>query len=250
MRVLSAVAVAVVAVTLAACAPAAAPPPPQPVPTDTPRPVSDQEAAALGQLQYRNYLVGSRSVAVALQDGGHSLRLDGVIDYRTGTGLAVLTVDDAPDSVLMWDSHYVATHPSAPGIIGPVPDDLSDWALTPLNPLSGQVSALLSELVGLGMRQPLNPSVVEAGGALWLRNDSVDGTSVGVFTAPVARIGATAPPTVDPNASDAHYWITADGLLERLELRVGGTWLTIDFGTSSREIPDLPAFTATNPPHE
>src|SRR4051812_21127005 len=74
-----------------------------PTPTSAPdaaRPVTEEESQTLALVRFNNFDAGTRRMTATLEDRGHELALDGWVDYTTHTGLALLTVDGAPDREL------------------------------------------------------------------------------------------------------------------------------------------------------
>jgi hypothetical protein len=214
-------AVAVLAV-LAGCTTA-----PEPDP-DAARPVTEEESQTLALVRFNNFDAGTRRLTATLEDRGHALALDGWVDYTTHTGLALLTVDGAPDRDLVWNGAYVALRPSTTTGAPEVPADLNGWDATELDAGAAPLHALLIVLASLGADRPENPLLLQQGGALRLREDSVGDTPVTVFTGP--NDGAVVDGVVDPEAASVRYWVDDDGLLLRVEVRLGSTWATVDLG--------------------
>lgn len=214
-------AVAVLAM-LAGCAAAPSPDP------ETARPVTVEESQALALVRFNNFDAGARRMAATLDDRDHELALDGWVDYTTHTGLALLTVDGAPDRDLVWDGAYVATRPTTEAGAPAVPADLGGWDATPLDAQATPLQALLIVVASLGADRPENPLLLQQGGALWLRDDTVGDRSVAVFTGP--SDSAVIDGVINPDAASVRYWVDADGLLVRVEVRLGASWATVDLG--------------------
>ena len=219
-----------VASVLAGCVAPAAGPAPEP----TPRVVTDTEAELLAVVRFNNFDAGARSISADLDDRGHALHLDGWVDYTTHTGVALLSVDGAHDRVLVWDGALVATSPvtseelaSSSSSLPPIPESVEGWAATKLDAAAAPLHALLVVLASLGADRPENPLLLRQGGALWLREDAVDGEPVTVFAGPSSSAAEGA---IDPAAASVRYWIAESGLLRRLEVRLGDEWADVVLG--------------------
>jgi hypothetical protein len=221
-RVTSWLAVAAVLAVLAGCAVA-----PEPEP-DAARLVTEEESQTLALVRFNNFDAGARRITATLDDRGHELVLDGWVDYTTHTGLALLRVDGAADRELVWDGTYVATRPTTTTGTPAVPADLGGWDAAALDPQATPLQALLIVLASLGADRPENPLLLRQGGALWLRDAALDDRPVTVFTGP--NDGAVVDGVIDPEAASVRYWVDADGLLVRVEVRLGATWASVDLG--------------------
>lgn len=195
---------------------------------DAARPVTEEESQTLALVRFNNFDAGARRMTATFDDRGHDLTLDGWVDYTTHTGLALLRVDGAPDRQLVWDGAYVATRPTNLTGAPAVPADLGGWDATALDAQATPLQALLIVLASLGADRPENPLLLQQGGALWLREDSIDDRPVTVFTGP--SDGAVLDGVVDPEAASVRYWVDGDGLLVRFEVRLGATWATVELG--------------------
>jgi hypothetical protein len=195
---------------------------------DAARPVTDEESQTLALVRFNNFDAGARRMTATLEDRGHDLGLDGWVDYTTHTGLAVLSVDGAPDREVAWNGAYVATRPTTVGGAPDAPVDLDGWDATELDAQAAPLQALLIVLASLGADRPENPLLLQQGGALWLRNDSIGDRPVSVFAGP--HDAAVVAGAIDPDASSVRYWVDEDGLMLRVEVRLGATWATVDLG--------------------
>lgn len=202
------------------------------------RPVTMDEAQLLATVRFRNFDAGARAVSTSLTDGGIELELDGWVDYASEIGYAVLAEDQIPSYLLVWDASTVAAKPteateaaalSTPPIM--IPTSEVGFESSPLN-TTGALHPLLAILISLGNDRPDNPLLLQQGGALWLREDTVAGTAVTVFSGPNGSDDAAGLATsnvVDPEASNTRYWIDADGLLLRFDVRLGVDWVSVLF---------------------
>jgi hypothetical protein len=214
-------------------------------PTTTPsgaRAVTTEESQVLATVRFHNFDTGARGFTTSLRDAGTDLALVGWVDFTTGVGLATLSESGTPSYLLVWNATTVAAKPinadEAAAVSTPpvrTPTDSSNFSSSPLG-TDGALHPLLSILIALGNDRPDNPLLVQQGGALWLRDDTVGSTAVTVFAGPTTADGSTdttTQATVDPEASSTRYWVDADGLLQRFDVRLGADWVTIDFGTAT-----------------
>ena len=202
-----------------------------------PRAVTAEEAQLLAIARFKNFDAGARAVSVDFEDAGHALSLVGWFDYATGIGYGELADSGTPNSLLTWQGDTLAVHPAV-GATAPLPppgaaDALdSSWRSGPMDPTSSTLHAVLEFVEELGSTRPENPLLLQQGGALWLRDDSLAGTPVTVFAGPTGLAGPSDSPTAPSGdgASRVHYWVDTTGLLLRVDVLLGAAWVTIDLG--------------------
>lgn len=217
---------------------------------DGARPVTTEEAQLLATARFRNFDAGARRITTSLTDAGTELGLTGWVDYRAEVGFAVLAADGKTSHLLLWDATTVAAKPtddSEAGQIfaGPVrtPASAADFAAAPLSD-TGALHPLLAILIALGNDRPDNPLLLQQGGALWVREDTVGDTPVTVFAGPIDANQATEPSEsdstdgsrsapVDPEASSTRYWLDSEGVILRFDVRLGVEWVTVFFGAAA-----------------
>ena len=111
--------------------------------------------------------------------------------------------------------------------------DLSDpeWQIQTLDPTASGLDALLAAISALGSDRPDNPLLLQQSGALWLREDEVDGTPVTVFAAPPSDEPVDAGIAGRALRDDAtlRLWVGGDGLLLRAEVKLNNAWSVVDF---------------------
>lgn len=230
----AAVLATVVAALLAGCAASASAEP-------TPRPVTAEEAQLLAVTRFDNFDAGSRPFRTSLSEQGTALELQGWIDYASSLGYAAVTGSFDPQA-LVWTSTTVGITTSEPDSDGnpalPIPalDDPA-WAMHELDPTAARLDALLIALGGLGSDRPDNPLLVQQTGAFWLGTDDVDGTAVTIFAAPPSDEppGPSSPP-ITADTSPLRLWVDADGLMLRVEVRLGDEWITVDMPDESAPV--------------
>ncbi|WP_166868759.1 hypothetical protein [Salinibacterium sp. ZJ70] len=203
----------------------------------TARPVTSAESELLAIARFANFDHGSRRFATTVQERGVELRLQGWVDYPSQLGYAAVTGDFRSQAMIWTDGviGIIAREPDAHGDpILPMPA-LNDpgLALDSMDPTTSRLDALLGIISALGADRPDNPLLLRQSGALWLRADDIDGTSVSVFAAPPsdAPRDASAPPLTADSAG-LRLWLDATGLMLRAEARIGDQWTTIDFSTT------------------
>jgi hypothetical protein len=223
-----------------------------------PRPITSTEAELLAVVRFKNFDAGTRTFDVEFRDAGTPLSLTGWVDYSTEVGYGLLSDSGTPVDLLLWDSRTLAASPiTTTTTVAPLPPPQADlksgdpkpgsklgpnWTTATLTS-HGALHPLLRILTALGNDRPDNPLLLQQGGALWLRTDTIGSSAVTVFAGPTLS-GATAKPTAKPapkpaatpgatvnaDASNTRYWVTKSGLLLRLDVRLGAEWVTITFG--------------------
>lgn len=219
---------------------------PEPSPTSSVRPVTTEEAQLLAIARFNNFDAGSRPFSTDVQERGADLHLQGWVDYVSQLGYASVTGTFDPQA-LLWTATTVGVTAQPPDATGhpPLPiRALNDpaWTSAPLDAQASRLDALLTTIGGLGADRPDNPLLVQQSGALWLREDEIDGTPVTVFAAPPADEPLTeSEPAPDADTSSLRLWVDAAGLLLRAETRIGDSWTTIDFPDEPAPDLELPA---------
>ncbi len=233
-RLLIPAAIVVLLVAIAGCAPAE---------VSGPRIVTTDEAQLLAVMRFKNFDAGTRSITTSFRDAGSSLGLTGWVDYSGGAGYGLLSDAGKPADLLLWNQSTLAALPYSAGTTAPLPPpevDPSlgvDWQTAALS-ARGALHPLLAILTHLGNDRPDNPLLLRQGGTLWLRSDRIGDTVVTVFAGPTGtgstpEPGSAASNSVDPDTSNTRYWVDESGLLLRLEVRLGGDWVTVDFGSAN-----------------
>lgn len=210
------------------------------------RPVTTDEAQLLAIARFNNFDLGSRPFTAEVQERGTDLHLQGWVDYASLLGYAAVTGAFEPQA-LLWTATTVGIATQQPDSTGdptlPIPAlDGGSWTSSPLDAEASRLDALLATIGGLGADRPDNPLLVQQSGALWLREDEIDGTPVTVFAAPPSDEpldASDAPP--DADTSPLRLWVDESGLLRRAEIRIGDTWTTIDFPDTPGADLELPA---------
>lgn len=206
--------------------------------SDGPRPLTTDEAQRLAIARFTNFDAGVRSVAFEVDDAGVHYAADGWIDFEAGLGYATLRAE-GDGALIAWTAETIGSHapvddeqkPPIPPPVSSVDD--ADWSTSALSPAASRLHAALAIVLQAGHDRPDNPVLLQQTDARWLRSDEVGGDVVDVVAGPTSD-HAFDPETSVDDGSDAtvRYWVDRDGLLRRLEARLGGSpdWTAIDFG--------------------
>lgn len=211
---------------------------------DGPRPLNVEESQRLSLVRFSNFRTGVRAVRFEVADAGSHYGVTGWVDFTAGFGYTTVLEGrrgaEAPFALVAWDaatisSHAPASDTGAPPL--PPPDVAADdpaWTSSPLSPEASRLHAAMATVLAAGNDRPDNPVLLQQTDARWLRADEVDGVPVDVLTGPTSdhvydpASGAAA----DGSDATVRYWIDHDGLLRRMELRLGGgaEWTVVEFG--------------------
>ncbi len=209
------------------------------------RPVTTEESQLLAAMRFKSFDAGSREFATVVVEQGTSLHLHGWVDYVSHLGYAAVTGEGFESQALLWQADTVGIRTAPPDAAGlptlplPAASDAA-WTSRPLQPDSSALDATLALIGNLGADRPENPLLVQQTGALWLREDELDGTAVTVFAAPPSDQVVDAA-TIDPEASSLRLWLDETGLLRRAQVRQAGFWYDIDFGLTPGPALAVPA---------
>ena len=199
-----------------------------------PRAVTSAEAQLLAIARFQNFEARTRPFETSFTLSGVDVTMRGWVDYVAKLGYASVEGDFGTEAVLWTDSSLGAV-PQAADSDGyptfPIPAlDEPLWQIQELDATSSALGALVATISALGSDRPDNPLLLQQSGALWLRDDEIDGTPVTVFAAPASDApledGVDA---VDPDASTLRLWLDSTGLLRRAEVALNDTWTIIDF---------------------
>lgn len=241
LRRLAALAIAACLVAgVAGCSAASASPPAEAgAPASAgPRPLTTDEAQRLAIMRFTNFDARVRSIHFEVDEGGVHYAVDGWIDFEAGLGYAALRADGAR-ALIAWSAETIGSRAAIddaeqPPIPPPVSSaDDPDWSTSALSPDASRLHAVLAIIVRAGHDRPDNPVLLQQTDARWLRSDEAGGEPVDVVAGPTSD-HAYDPETAVGDGRDAtvRYWVDRDGLLRRLETRIGGLadWTAIDFG--------------------
>lgn len=209
--------------------------------SEGPRPLTSEESERLAVARFRNFDDGVRSVAFSVTDSGATYAVDGWLDFVSGLGYGAISGEESTETLLLAWTHSALT--SRPWQVGepaplPPPDPSGsdqDWTSSELSPEESRLHALLAIVVSMGSDRPDNALLLSQTDARWLRTDEVDGVAVDVITGPTADVPydpETSTAAGDGSDATLRYWVDADGLIHRLEVRLGGAgeWTAVEFG--------------------
>ncbi|MFJ8160164.1 hypothetical protein ACIRBY_04450 [Streptomyces sp. NPDC096136] len=205
---------------------------PRPAPSAAASPaLTTPQAELLALTRFANYRRGTAQVTADIPVPGKSARLTGRLDWRHGTGLALLQIDggarDQGRHLLSWTRTTVSMQRDWTGSL-PAHPPQNGWTEHPLTARASTVDTTLLLLLNLAANRPDNAQLLLHSGARHLGSEKVDGTPVTVFAGP----STTTPPGATREAARTvagrtRYWIDADGRLRRFSAHLGsGTdWL-------------------------
>ncbi|NED96054.1 hypothetical protein G1H11_12120 [Phytoactinopolyspora alkaliphila] len=212
------------------------------------RPLTADEAQRLAIMRFTNFNTGVRAVRFEVTDSGARYAVDGWVDFESGLGYAGVHDNRADGGqgplLVAWSEDTISSHDPVgddEAVPLPPPDTATGtdaWTSSSLSPAESRLHAALAVVLAAGSDRPDNPLLLRQTDARWLRSDEVDGVPADVILGPThdeAHDPATS--TAAPDGSDAtlRYWIDDDGLLMRMEVRLGGgaEWTVVDFDDAS-----------------
>ncbi|MEW1633093.1 hypothetical protein AB0469_03370 [Streptomyces sp. NPDC093801] len=205
---------------------------PRPAPSAAAPPaLTTPQAELLALTRFTNYRRGTARVSADIPVQGKSARLTGRLDWRHGTGLALLQIDGGPRDqgrhLLSWNRTTVSMRRDWTGSL-PARAPRDGWTEHPLTARTSTVDTTLLLLLDLAANRPDNAQLLLRSGARRLGSEQVDGVPVTVFAGPSAT------PSQDATRESSRtvpgrtrYWIDADGHLRRFSAHLGGgtDWL-------------------------
>ncbi|MBZ2196749.1 hypothetical protein [Occultella gossypii] len=210
-----------------------------------PRPLTSEEAERLAVARFRNYDDGVREVSFEVTDSGVTYAVDAWVDWVNHVGYGAVADAAGSESLLLaWTPSGLSTYPWTPGEPAPLPAPglagaaAQEWTSSELAPDASRLHTLLALVVDLGADRPDNALLLSQTDARWLRVDDVDGVSVDVIAGPTADVvydPATSTAAGDGSDATVRYWVTDDGTILRLEVRLGGAgeWTPVEFGPAA-----------------
>jgi hypothetical protein len=196
-----------VTLALAACSP----------PAPSAQSLTAEQAERLAVVRFRNFDAGVRAIDIripASQAG--ELTVTGWFDYAAGVGYGAAASESGSLGLVWWNTSTIATREVAVDT-AVLPSPADGWIAGDLDPDSSQLAAVLTIVGSLGADRPENPQLLRQSDAAWLRSDEIGGVDVDVFAGPSGD-GESADGALDART---HYWVDADGLLHRFEVRIG-----------------------------
>ncbi|WP_030243129.1 hypothetical protein [Streptomyces sp. NRRL S-350] len=189
------------------------------------RPVTTDEASRLALSRLNLYQASPVAVTLtAAEGGGVTIRVDGVVDYRSHRGVGRYRTTGASGpldhGLIVWDTGGLGLAPEPAGVDGPAwqqAEHVPRAGWSPRSYTADPLDAGLSLLVQLGADRPDNPLLLAQSGARWLGRDRIDGRSYDRFAGPRAQGAAP-----DGGRSPLTYWVDGDGALRRVTMRMTG----------------------------
>ncbi|WP_030061664.1 hypothetical protein [Streptomyces novaecaesareae] len=211
------------------------------------RPVTTDEASRLALSRLNLHQASPVGVTLtAAEGGGVTIRVEGVVDYRShrGVGRYQTTGASGPldHGLIVWDTGGLGLAPEPAGVDGPAwqqAEHVPRAGWSPRSYTADPLDAGLSLLVQLGADRPDNPLLLAQSGARWLGRDRIDGRSYDRFAGPRAQGAAP-----DGGRSPLTYWVDGDGALRRVTMRMAGlgTPTTVEFSghDGGAKLPEAP----------
>lgn len=205
-------------------------------------PVTTEESQLLAMSRFENFDTGARDFTTNITVQGQDLQLRGWYDFVSHTGYAAAVGEGFAPQALLWSGDAVALREQPLGFDGlpalPVPSPAdSGWSARWLDPSASALDALLLSFTLLSNDRPDNPLLLQQAGALWLGSELGDGSdgseggTLQLFAGPPSDepLGP-GDPAPTPETAAVRYLVDETGLMHRVELLLGGEWVTISFG--------------------
>lgn len=184
-----------------------------------PHSLSMDQAQQLALIRFHNYAAHTTGFTGTIPSPSGAIELSGDIDFTDQLGYATMRIDGHRDAastgLLQWNPSALGFRVgSASTLVLPTPTD--NWQVRQLQTTGSEFDGALMLLLGLASDRPDNPQLLQQSSALWLRSDQVDGVPVDVYQGPT-----------DPDAtgeaaqSRLRYWVDHQGMLLRIEARLG-----------------------------
>jgi hypothetical protein len=207
----------------------------------TPRTLTEDELRLLSGMRQRNRLSGGGTVSLTLPVNPAGLTVaTGWLDWRTAVGyLALRNLDDpAADQLLRLDSRGLVSRVGGGDGSPPLHPPMDAWhysAWGGRGDANGATDLDILLIQAVAMTSTRTDSVTELrASASFLRTDTLAGQTV-----TVVEIRQAGEAGVTPGAGRLRYWVDADGLLRRIEVRTrqgGFGWLDV----TPANVPALP----------
>lgn len=197
--------------------------------TGAERPVTDEEAAELASMRYRNHASAPVAVRMSFPVGGEEVVVDGFLDWGATLLYARMPDGEGGNRLVQAVPGLVATHvDDAAFDQAHVPS--SEWTsrqmLTEGAPANESVfDVLVSSLFTLSAESDDDPAYL-AEQATWREDGVLDGEPVDTFRAPLMVESGEEPAA----SAEALYSLDGEGDIRRFQVNVGGSELaTVDF---------------------
>lgn len=216
------------------------------------RPVTTDEAGRLALSRLNLYQASPVAVTLTADEGGGvTIRVDGVVDYRTHRGVGRYRTTGASGpmdhGLIVWDTGGLGLAPDQAGTATDAPawqqaEHIPRQGWSPRTYTADPLDAGLNLIVQLGADRPDNPLLLAQSGARWLGRERIDGRDFDRFAGPRAQGAAP-----DGARSPLTYWVDGDGGLRRVTMRMPGlgTPTTVDVTgrQADAKLPEAPWLT-------
>ncbi|MGL5859007.1 MAG: hypothetical protein ACRC35_11515 [Angustibacter sp.] len=207
------------------------------------KPLTLDEADRLAEMRLRNYEDRGARFVANLPDPGGTVQLDGRLDWRNHVGDATVRLLARPGAPQVPDQRVVWSRTEA--VIGPVSGTTGNRI--ELTSSRTPLAITLRLLLALSATRADNPELLRQGGAVILRSDTVDGTTVDVFRGPAVLTDTT---EVQQGEQRTAYWVDRAGVLRRFEARIAddAPAVVVRFTARGPQRITTPAGAASDPP--
>lgn len=193
-------------------------------PAPKPRALSATEAERLAAVRFKNYDAKGARVTADIESKGTKLRLVADVDHREHRGYGLLETlgrtDAAARSLLAWSPEAVAVLEGTTARTAPRELPTTGWVTREPQRYGSDLDSTLLLLLNLAADRPDNAQLLRSSNARWVRADKVGKERVDVMTGPDPVKGEGAE-KASRGAQRLTYWVSEDGLIRRLDVRLG-----------------------------
>jgi len=189
------------------------------------------EADRLAVVRFRNYQATGRALTLTVPTALGVVTVRGSVDFRARVGYAVLTgtgKSSSTHALIQWTMASLAETPvQTAALLPPATPPPTGWISRPLSPEGSTLDAALTLVLSLSSDRPDNAQLITQGGARWLGRTAIHGVAADEMLGPVPSA-----PSSSRRSSTVRYWVSADGLLLRLQASIATALApaTLEFG--------------------
>ena len=199
--------------------------------------MTSAQADLLALARFNDYQNGVSAIGAEIPVSGQEFTLAGRVDWQNHLGYATLTSAQTQQGggteLVQWTPNGIAVRGSWSGPL-PATPPADGWEVRAWQQ-DADLDSALQLILDLGADRPENAQLLQQSGASVLRDASVGGEHVTVFTGPPETQGGT--------DSHTRYWVADDGTLRRFEALIDGstTWTEVDIAPGSAPaVPHIP----------
>ncbi|MER7764522.1 hypothetical protein [Streptomyces sp. NPDC097619] len=197
------------------------------VPDGGPRPVTGDEARRLALARFGMYERSPVPVVVRAPMGDGTIEVEAVVDYREHRAVGTYRIvpsggradGGSAGGLVAWDASGLALAGTGRGASGAAAAvravrELGPGAWSPRRYTADPFDLALRLVMNMGADRPENAQLLAQNGAMWLRNEDLEGREFGVFSGPrpaAARAASTTSPVSDTPPVSAASPATAGG---------------------------------------